>query len=68
MLINLVDAHENRDADIADVPGAFLNAKIDEFSSLNMVNDQGDMMCRIGEKCTEFLCAEVGKIVMSCVK
>ena len=61
MLAALADTHERRDAAVADVPGVCLNATIDEFALLKMMDGQADVMCRIHEKHKAFATIEGGR-------
>ena len=61
MLTALVDACECRDAAVVDVHGVHLNAAIDEFVLLKMVDENVDVMCRIDGKCAKHVSLEKGK-------
>ena len=63
-LTSLVDACEGRDVAVADAPGACLNANVDEFTLLKMVDEQVDVMCRTNEKCTKCVSTEKEKKVL----
>ena len=61
MLTALVGAHEGRDVAVTDAPGARLNATIDEFTLLKIVDEQVDATCRMNEKCAKCVSKEKEK-------
>ena len=66
MLTTLVGYHEKKDAAIANVHGAHLNAAIDDVMLLKMLNEKVDAMRRIDEKHVEFEHVE-GEKRVSCL-
>ena len=60
----LVDVHDRRDADSADVPGACLNATMDEFVLLKMVDEQVYVLMNIEHSYVEHAaCEKLKKVV-----
>ena len=77
MLTVMIDAHERRDVATADIAGAYLKAKMDDFVLMKYTGQSVDILCRMNPRYKEFVVIENGvktlyvKIVMAiygCVK
>ena len=64
MLSLMIDAMEGRDVATADVQGAYLHAKMTDFTLLRMEGDSVDIMCDVSAHYKEFVCHENGKKVL----
>ena len=64
LLTLLVDAHEKRDVATADVAGAYLHAKLEDFTLLKMEGDSVDIMCEVNEDYRQFVTYERGRKVL----
>ena len=62
----IIDAHEERDVAIFDVPGAYLHAEVPEDKMIHMKlrDDFVDIMCEVNDKYTPFIHYENGKKVL----
>ena len=45
----MIDEHEDRDVDICDIVGAYLNADIDDFTTMKLEGEIMDMMVKVDE-------------------
>jgi len=61
MLSLLIDAFEKRDVAMADVVGAYLNAKMLDFVLLQLSGDTVDMMCRVNPRYSQYIVLENGE-------
>ena len=61
MLTLLVDAKERRDVATADVEGAYLNAKMDDFVLMRFSGDTVDILCDVNPDYTPFVIMDQGK-------
>ena len=64
MLSIMIDAKEGRDVATADVAGAYLHAKLDDFTLLKVEGASVDIMCSVSEKYIPFVTYENGKKVL----
>ena len=64
LLSLLVDAHEKRDVATADVAGAYLHAKLEDFTLLKLEGDTVDIMCKVNEDYQKFVTYEHGRKVL----
>ena len=61
MITLLIDAHEGRDIATADIVGAYLLAKLDDFVIVKITGPTVDIMCQVNEKFKCFITMEKGK-------
>ena len=60
----MVDTYEGRTTVVVDVPGAYLNTKIDEFLVLKFADEQVDTMCWINVEYKKYVIKkEIKKIL-----
>jgi hypothetical protein len=64
MLSIIIDAWERRKSATADVTGAYLHAKLKDFTLLRMEGESVDIMCDVNEEYKKFVCLENGKKVL----
>jgi hypothetical protein len=64
MLSILVEGWEKRDVATADVAGAYLKAKFDDFVVLRIEGASVDIMCRVNKEYEQYITYENGKKVM----
>jgi hypothetical protein len=64
MLSIIIDAWGRRKSATADVTGAYLHAKLKDFTLLRMEGESVDIMCNINEEYKKFVCLEHGKKVL----
>jgi hypothetical protein len=64
MLSILIEAWERRDVATADVAGAYLKAKFEDFVVLRIEGESVDIMCRVSEHYEQFVTYENGKKVL----
>ena len=64
MLTLMIDAKEQRDVATADVAGAFLHGKMDDFVTIKLIDEEVDIMTKVDKKYSEFITQEGGKRVM----
>jgi hypothetical protein len=64
MLSLLIDATERRDVATADVAGAYLHAKMKDFTLLKMEGTSVDIMCDVSPEYKKYVCYENGKKVL----
>jgi hypothetical protein len=64
MLSILIEAKERRDVATADVAGAYLKAKFEDFVVLRIEGESVDIMCRVSEHYKQFVTHENGKKVL----
>ena len=48
MLSIMIDAHERRDIATADIAGAYLKAKMDDFVIMKFTGESVDILCKYG--------------------
>ena len=60
MLTIMIDAHERRDVATADIAGAYLKAKMDDFLIIKYTGQQVDILCEMNPKYKEFVLIEKG--------
>ena len=60
----IIDAHEGRDVAIADVVGAYLKAKMEDYVLVKLVGKEVEIMCKVSDKYKEFVGMENGKRVL----
>ena len=54
----MIDAYERRDVATADVAGAYLHAKLDDFTLLKVEGESVDILCRVSKKYKVFVTIE----------
>jgi hypothetical protein len=64
LISTIIDATEHRDIATADVRGAYLHAKMVDFTLLKMEGESVDIMCNVCEVYRKFICYEKGKKVL----
>ncbi|KAL7572191.1 hypothetical protein ACA910_005538 [Epithemia clementina (nom. ined.)] len=64
MLSLIVDAHEGRDVAVADVVGAYLNAKMRDFVIMKLTGAAVDIMCQVNPKYHDYVTQEKGQPVL----
>ena len=64
ILSRIIDAHKRRDVAIADVVGAYLKAKMEDYVLVKLVGKEVDIMCKVSEEYEEFVGVETGKRVL----
>ncbi|KAL7574572.1 hypothetical protein ACA910_015922 [Epithemia clementina (nom. ined.)] len=64
MLSLLIDAHERRDIAVADVVGAYLNARMTDFVVMKLTGDAVDIMCQVNTSYAAFVTIEKGQKVL----
>jgi hypothetical protein len=64
LLTLLVDANEKGDVATADVAGAYLHAKLEDFTLLRMEGDSFDIMCDVNKDYRKFVTYEQGQKVL----
>jgi hypothetical protein len=64
LISTIIDATEHRDVATADVRGAYLHAKMVDFTLLKMEGESVDIMCNVCEGYRKFVCYERGKKVL----
>jgi hypothetical protein len=64
MMSIMIDAKERRDVATADVAGAYLHAKLDDFTLLKLEGESVNIMCDVCEKYRKFVKVENGKKVL----
>jgi hypothetical protein len=64
MLSLLIGATEHRDVATADVAGAYLPAKMKDFTLLKMEGESVEIMCNVCEDYRKYVCHENGKKVL----
>ena len=64
MLSLVIDAMEGQDEATADVQGAYLHAKMTDFTLLRMEGDSVDTMCDVSADYRKYVCYENGKKVL----
>jgi hypothetical protein len=64
MLTLLIDAMEGRDVATADVAGAYLHAKMKDFTLLKMEGESVDILCDVSDEYKKYVCYENGKKVL----
>ena len=64
MLSLMIDAAEHRDVATADVAGAYLHAKLDDFTLLKVEGQSVDIMCDVNEMYEKYVTIEHGKRVL----
>ena len=57
----IIDAHEGRDVAIAEVVGAYLKAKMEDYVLVKLVGKEVDIRCKVSEEYEEFVGLEKGK-------
>ena len=57
----IIDAHEGRDVAIADVVGAYLKAKMEDYVLVKLTGKEVDIMCKVSEEYREYVGLENGK-------
>ena len=60
----MVDAYESRTTAVVDIPGAYLNAEINEFLVLKFVDEQVDTMCRINAEYKKYVIKKGNKKIL----
>ena len=58
MISIMIDAYERRDVATADVAGAYLHAKLDDFTLLKVEGESVDILCRVSKKYKVFVTIE----------
>jgi Reverse transcriptase (RNA-dependent DNA polymerase) len=61
MLSLMIDSLEGRDVATADITGAYLHAKMEEFVLLKLTGEAVNIMCTANSKYTSFIVLENGK-------
>jgi hypothetical protein len=61
MITILIDASEGQDVATADVAGAYLHAKMEDFTLLKMEGESVDIMCNVCNEYKAFVCYKNGK-------
>jgi Reverse transcriptase (RNA-dependent DNA polymerase) len=64
MLSIMIDAHEDRDVGTADVAGAYLNAKMDDFVVMKFTGRSVDILCEMNPSYKAFVTVENGVKVL----
>jgi hypothetical protein len=64
MLTFLIDAVEKRHVATADVPGAYLHAKMDDFTVLKLIGQSVDILCKTNPEYLQYVTEENGKKVL----
>ena len=64
LLSIMIDAYKNRDVAVADIKGAYLLTKINEFIIIKLEDKQVDIMYKIDSKYKQFIEIENGKKVL----
>jgi KUP system potassium uptake protein len=64
MLSVMIDAIERRDVAVADVEGAYLHAKMEDFTLLRVEGESVDIMCKVCSDYIPFVTIENGKRVL----
>ena len=63
-LTAMVDAMEGRDVAVVDIPGAFMQADIDELINVKLEGELVDLIIRLDPTYADFVCHEKGKRVI----
>lgn len=64
MVTIVVDGHEERDVATADVAGAYLKEKLNDFVIMKFVGETVNLLCELNEKYKEFVVIEGGQRVL----
>jgi hypothetical protein len=64
LISTIIDATEHRDVATADVRGAYIHAKMVDFTLLKIEGESVDIMCNVCEVYRKFVCYEKGKKVL----
>ena len=57
----MIDAREERDAETADVVGAYLLVNMNDYVVVKITSKEVDVMCRVSEEYKKYVCFKNGK-------
>ena len=60
----MIDALENRDVATLDIPGAFMQALIDEEVHIKFDNELVNLMCKVDPMLKQYVAMENGKKIL----
>ena len=64
MLTATIEAQEERDVATADIPGAFMQADMDDVVHMKIEGTMAELLCKIDESYKEYLVEENGRLVL----
>ena len=64
MLSILIDSMENRSVGIADIPGAYLNANMKDFTLIKFTGESVDILCKVNPNYEQYVITENGRRVI----